>query len=106
MSRPNILSALNARRLGILNSPTISDILELSFLQCPIASDLALHSHQVLSTIAISISHDGYYIATTHGDHTVKIFTYHSSQQVQVLIGHPRYYIRHHNYGISYNYIP
>lgn len=44
----------------------------------------------VASTISIAISHDGQYIATTHGDHTVKIFSYHSFKLVREFVGHPR----------------
>jgi len=35
-------------------------------------NDLPLNE-QVLSTIAIAISHDGELVATTHGDHTIKV---------------------------------
>ena len=101
MNRSNLLSALDARRSDLAKIPSYADILEHSFLQCPISCDLALHPHQVLSTIAISISHDGYFIATTHGDHTVKIFIYHTSQLLDVLMGHPRYI---ENLKFSYSY--
>lgn len=90
MAQSSLLSSLNARRLGHEKSASFTDILEESFLQAPISSDLSLQPHQVLSTIAISISHDGYYIATTHGDHTVKIFVYHTHHLLDVFTGHPR----------------
>lgn len=44
----------------------------------------------VSSTISISMSHDGQYFATTHGDHTVKVFLYHSFKLVREFRGHPR----------------
>jgi WD40 repeat protein len=69
----------------------------------------------VLSTIAIAISHDGELVATTHGDHTIKVrswstgltsplaltlhprtttttqvFHYHSARQHRTFRGHPR----------------
>lgn len=44
----------------------------------------------VSSTISISVSHDGNYFATTHGDHTVKVFMYHTFKLVREFRGHPR----------------
>jgi len=77
-------------------------------------NDLPLNE-QVLSTIAIAISHDGELVATTHGDHTIKVrswstgltsplalshhprtttttqvFHYHSARQHRTFRGHPR----------------
>jgi WD40 repeat protein len=36
------------------------------------------HHHTVLSTIAVAISPDGETVATSHGDHTIKIFKYYT----------------------------
>lgn len=44
----------------------------------------------VRSTISIAFSHDGKYFASTHGDHTVKVFEYPSGRQIACLDGHPR----------------
>jgi WD40 repeat protein len=43
-----------------------------------------------ISTISIAISKDGAYIATSHGDHTVKVFNFKSAEIFRVLRGHPR----------------
>ena len=45
--------------------------------------DLAL-SDNVLSTIAIAISPDGETIATSHGDHTIKVFLYHTGKRHRI----------------------
>lgn len=45
---------------------------------------------QVRSTISIAFSHDGRFFASTHGDHTVKVFEYPSGRQIACLEGHPR----------------
>jgi len=42
------------------------------------------------STIALAISHDGVYFASTHGDHTVKVFWCTSWQHICTLRGHER----------------
>ena len=44
----------------------------------------------VLSTIAIAISPNGETIATSHGDHTIKVFYYHTGKQYRIFRGHPR----------------
>ena len=44
----------------------------------------------VSSTIAIAMSCDGQTFATTHGDHTVKVFDFISGEQIRVFSGHPR----------------
>jgi len=44
----------------------------------------------VLSTIAIAISPNGETIATSHGDHTIKVFHYHTGKQYRIFRGHPR----------------
>jgi WD40 repeat protein len=43
-----------------------------------------------ISTISIAISHDGYKLASTHGDHTIKIFDLITNSQLHSLHGHPR----------------
>jgi WD40 repeat protein len=44
----------------------------------------------VSSTIAIAVSNDGQTFATTHGDHTVKVFQFNSCKELRVFNGHPR----------------
>lgn len=44
----------------------------------------------VSSTIAIAMSCDGQTFATTHGDHTVKVFAFISGAEIRVFRGHPR----------------
>lgn len=44
----------------------------------------------VRSTISIAFSHDGKFFASTHGDHSVKVFNYPSGVQIACLDGHPR----------------
>ena len=52
--------------------------------------DLNCESERVVSTISVSFSHDGQYVASTHGDHTVKVFNYSTSKLVKTFEGHPR----------------
>ena len=52
--------------------------------------DMPLVAESVLSTIAISLSPNGETFATTHGDHTVKIFRVHTGTLLNVFTGHPR----------------
>lgn len=47
-------------------------------------------SQLVRSTISIAFSHDGRFFASTHGDHSVKVFEYPSGKQIACLDGHPR----------------
>lgn len=61
--------------------------------------DLALND-SVLSTIAIAISPDGETIATSHGDHTIKVFLYHTGKQYRIfrygiVSALPLYHITH-----------
>lgn len=44
----------------------------------------------VSSTISIAMSHDGQMLASSHGDHTVKVFTYYNFKQIRQFTGHPR----------------
>lgn len=44
----------------------------------------------VRSTISIAFSHDGKFFASTHGDHSVKVFEYPNGKQIACLDGHPR----------------
>lgn len=55
---------------------SIYGALESSFIEAHAFADYRIDSNAVLSTISIAISGDGEYVATTHGDHTVKIFRY------------------------------
>jgi activator-of-BECN1-regulated-autophagy protein 1 len=51
--------------------------------------DIAM-PRSVSSTIAIAMSCNGVTFATTHGDHTVKVFDFGSGQQIRNFSGHPR----------------
>ena len=42
------------------------------------------------TTISMAISHDDSYLATTHGDHTVKVYDLRSGQLIREFRGHPR----------------
>lgn len=44
----------------------------------------------VSSTIAIAMACDGLTFATTHGDHTVKVFDFANGKQIRNFVGHPR----------------
>jgi WD40 repeat protein len=46
----------------------------------------------IRTTIALSISHDGCFLASSHGDHTVKVYDLNtkSCKQIHTLVGHPR----------------
>lgn len=52
--------------------------------------ELDRESALVRSTISIAFSCNGRYFASTHGDHTVKVFEYPEGRQVAFLEGHPR----------------
>jgi len=68
----------------------IENMLEDSFVTGQlIQKDLPLPAN-VTSTIAIAMSADGKTFATTHGDHTVKIFWTHNYQLHRAFVGHPR----------------
>ena len=62
--------------------------LEDSFMNNNVQKDYELPGN-VLSTIAISISPDGDLVATTHGDHTVKVFKYEDGHCHRIFRGHP-----------------
>lgn len=47
-------------------------------------------SSRAVSTIAIAFSSDGQTLASTHGDHTVKISSCHTGRLLATLEGHPR----------------
>lgn len=52
--------------------------------------ELDKNAQLVRSTISIAFSHDGKFFASTHGDHSVKVFEYPSRRQIACLDGHPR----------------
>lgn len=87
----NLLAALRKRELNVkFAEKTLPFILEDSFIAGHyIKLDYSLPS-SVSSTIAISLSCDGRTVATTHGDHSVKIFVFISGIQIRVFRGHPR----------------
>lgn len=56
---------------------------DISFFEVPLPTNVS-------STIAIALSHDNQYFATTHGDHTVKVFEFDTRKQIREFRGHPR----------------
>lgn len=52
--------------------------------------DFIPSTENALSTIAIAVSPNGETIATTHGDHTVKVFQLSSGARLRTFSGHPR----------------
>jgi activator-of-BECN1-regulated-autophagy protein 1 len=54
------------------------------------ARGLANESHNAVSTIAIAFAPDGRTIASTHGDHTVKVSCCFSGRLIRSLVGHLR----------------
>lgn len=59
----------------------------------PQGTDLLSRSvRPTISTIAVCISNDGYYLASTHGDHSVRVFdlTHSSCAMIRQFRGHPR----------------
>jgi activator-of-BECN1-regulated-autophagy protein 1 len=70
----------------------IDRLLEKSFFNAKekhIANDFPL-TESVLSTIAIALSPDGETIATSHGDHTIKVFDFYTGKLRRIFYGHPR----------------
>ncbi|RYH01092.1 hypothetical protein EON65_48575 [archaeon] len=51
-----------------------------------------------ISTIAIAMAPDRSTFASTHGDHTVKVFTVYNNRQIRNFTGHPRtpWTVRYH----------
>lgn len=47
-------------------------------------------SRDVISTICLACSPDGATFASSHGDHTIKVFNFVTSELICVLYGHPR----------------
>lgn len=87
----NIVNLLNNREiLSFRKKAEIENSLEDSFVKGKLVQyDLPLPA-SVSSTIAIAMSCDGRTFATTHGDHTVKVFVFHSKQLYREFTGHPR----------------
>ena len=69
---------------------SIVDALEKSFAAGNFMPTAYPLTPNVTSTIAIAISPDGRTVASTHGDHTVKIFDYLSNILLREFRGHPR----------------
>ncbi len=53
-------------------------------------ADCLESTDSVISTISIAISPDGQTFASSHGDHTVKVFKFESKELIRVFQGHPR----------------
>lgn len=89
----NLCDILKERDLrGKRNESLMFNCLEDSFLANYETEpyDFIHSSDNPLSTIAIAVSPDGDTVATTHGDHTVKVFKLSSGKSLRTFIGHPR----------------
>ena len=75
-----LLNPLQRQRLG--SNPNINNLLH--------ALPNRPTSTPSVSTISLSFSPDGRTLASTHGDHTVKITCVHSGKLLRTLEGHPR----------------
>lgn len=69
---------------------SIENIIEDSYIKSQLRPISIPMPPNVSSTISISMSNDGQYFATTHGDHTVKIFLFHTFKLIREFRGHPR----------------
>ncbi len=93
MQSSTLLDKIFERQLGTTNSCSreMLGMKEDSFMLDNFAVDyLDPTKHHVVSTIAVSFSEDGKYVASTHGDHTVKIWYYTSGRQYRNFAGHIR----------------
>ena len=91
MSSWNVNHFLKVRELLPIRKRIIMDeALEGSFVGGSLRQEDVQLPANVSSTIAIATSCDGRTFATTHGDHTVKIFYFYSNTPYRVFDGHPR----------------
>ena len=89
----NLCDILKERELrGVRNESALCNILEDSFLTNYGTEpfDFIRSVDNPISTIAIAMSPDGDTVATTHGDHTVKVFKISSGELLRTFLGHPR----------------
>lgn len=87
----NVNNLLKARELiPIRKNLEIENALEDSFVQGQLLQEDIPLPPNVSSTIAIAVSCNGRTFATTHGDHTVKIFNFYSNKPYRIFHGHPR----------------
>jgi len=91
----NLCDILKERELrGVRNESALCKILEDSFLTNygtePFDFIRSGDNNTTISTIAIALSPNGDTVATTHGDHTVKLFKISSGELLRTFLGHPR----------------
>lgn len=87
----NIIQIIKEREIGLSKTRyDLNESLESSFLNGNFRNLNPNLEINVTSTIAISFSPDGSTVATTHGDHTVKVFMFHSNKLLREFHGHPR----------------
>ena len=82
-------------------------LLEHSFTHSHEHFDYELSPDMVLSTIAIAISADGALVASTHGDHTVKIFQHDTGKFIHVSEAVTTYSLTHsltHFFTVSFTH--
>ena len=93
-STGSTIDHLRRRQLGYDLSTSLETILQCKesvFLRNCTRSDVTPNQgSDIISTIAISFSEDGTYVATTNGDHTVKIFNFSTNSLERVFEGHSR----------------
>jgi len=87
----NLVQVLRHRECGLpYDRKAALNCREDGFLLENRTEDFKLNTDNIVSTIAISFSVDGFYVATTHGDHTVKVFNYRTGRLFRIFEGHPR----------------
>mmetsp|Transcript_22029 Transcript_22029/g.32108 ORF Transcript_22029/g.32108 Transcript_22029/m.32108 type:complete len:522 (+) Transcript_22029:222-1787(+) len=87
----NIVDFMEQRMIGRkVGNALLDGMMEDKFTANHESYDFPLQTHVVLSTISISVSSCGKLVASTHGDHTVKIFNHIAASPVHVFHGHPR----------------
>ena len=87
----NIIDLLKERERGqVQMQQSVENALEDSFISGNAEQFDNSMPRSVSSTIAIAMASDGLTFATTHGDHTVKVFDFRSGTQIRNFSGHPR----------------
>ena len=87
----SILKFLNAREISHCRRRTaIESLLEDSFVQGKVSRCDFSFATTSSAIIAIALSPDGQTFASTHGDHTVKVFIFNTQTPIRVFRGHPR----------------
>lgn len=98
----NVISLLKDREYSYANNQIlkIRDSLENSFATGNFEMVNYPLPANVSSTMALCISPCGLFLASTHGDHTVKVFHYATNELIKELHGHPRtpWTVKYHSF--------